>query len=558
MNAVLDFLASMPLIALILICAIGFAIGRIKFFGLSLGPAAVLFVALALSTANPDIKLPPLIYQLGLAIFVYTIGLAAGRSFFADLPHRGWRMNAFVAVLLCLLIGLTYMSVGLFGLDGPTAAGTFSGALTSTPGMAAIVEVLNAEAKGLAALPVVGYSLAYPGAIIGGIAVAAIGSKVVRANHIEDAKHEGIIHDPLEHCCVLLHDYIHGTVSELQELAQSNVMVSRVLTSTRDIRGQLNLPEDQRTPLTTDDFDEEIATSVKYVNGGSVLVITGTPDDLKRAVDILGIEVPIEIVKSQISYRRMTVSNPAIAGRSIKDIDPAKHGFLITRLRRGDEDVVPHDNDVLQFSDRVRAVAPSHRMPDVAEFLGDSERSLADVDLFPFSLGLTLGLLLGAIPIPLPGGTHLSLGFGGGPIVVGLMLGALTRSGRIQWHMPYHANRTLGALGLALFLAGVGTTAGKGFRDAMTDPTSLTYIAFGFLITIISAVTCGALGMLLLKLRWDEAMGVAAGVSTNPAFLGYLNGQTGTELAARGYTTVYPTAMIGKIIGCQLLILMLL
>ena len=124
--------------------------------------------------------------------------------------------------------------------------------------------------------------------------------------------------------------------------------------------------------------------------------------------------------------------------------------------------------------------------------------------------------------------------------------------------MPFHANRVLTGLGLALFLAGVGTVAGPGFRHAITDPSSVTYISFGFFITVLSAVSCGALGMLILKMKWDEAMGLAAAVSTNPAVLSYLNEQSRTDLANRGYTTVYPLTMIGKIILSQILILVLI
>ena len=180
------------------------------------------------------------------------------------------------------------------------------------------------------------------------------------------------------------------------------------------------------------------------------------------------------------------------------------------------------------------------------------------IRLYQHTLGLLLGLLLGAIPVPLPGGSVLSLGFGGGPIVAGLVLGALHRTGPVTWTMPYHAVNTVSTLGLALFLAGVGTTAGAGFRDALTDPSSLTYMAAGFAVTLASALLCAVIGMLVLRLRWDEAMGVAAGATTNPAIISYLNGQTGTELATRGYATVYPTAMIGKIIASQILLLLLL
>lgn len=541
----LAFLAENPLIALVIILALGFAIGKIRLGGMSLGTAAILFVAIGFSTANPDIQLPPIIFQFGLAIFVYAIGLTAGHAFFADFRERGWRMILFVVVLLVGLMGMTWLLVPIFGVEAATATGSFAAALTSTPGMAAVVDMLEDTHPELAADPVVGYSLAYPGGVLGAIAVAAIGTKLLKVNHRQDAIDEGVLHAPLEHRGVRLREGIEGCVRDLRAIADSKIIVTRLVRphhATEDVQEK----------------DHKLAYPDAEVYPGMIVVITGTPDSLDKATAALGEQIDIDVDSSYIGYRRITVSNPSIAGRSIKDIDPISHGFIIARIRRGDEDLVPGPDDVLHYSDRVRVVTPKHRIDEVSQFLGDSERSLADVNLLPFTLGLAIGLLIGAIPIPLPGGTMLNLGFGGGPIVMGLIFGALARTGPIGWQIPYHANKALSSLGLAIFLAGVGTIAGTGFRDALTDITSLNYIALGFIITVTSAIVCGLGGMWLLRLKWDEAMGMAAGVSTNPAVISYLNDQANTELPMRGYATVYPAAMIGKIIGCQMLLLMLL
>ena len=168
----LAFLAENPLIALVIILALGFAIGKIRLGGMSLGTAAILFVAIIFSTLDPNIQLPPLLFQFGLAIFVYAIGLTAGHAFFADFRRRGWRMLLFVVVLLVGLMGMTWLLVPLFGVEAATATGSFAAALTSTPGMAAVVDMLEGTNPELAAHPVVGYSLAYPGGVLGAIAVA--------------------------------------------------------------------------------------------------------------------------------------------------------------------------------------------------------------------------------------------------------------------------------------------------------------------------------------------------------------------------------------------------
>lgn len=540
MGLVLDFLAAQPLIALIAILTVGLALGKIRILGISLGAAAVLLVALGLSTANPDIQIPPLLYQLGLAMFVYAIGLTAGAQFFAEFRSRGWRLTVFMLLLLATLVGVSYGVVRMLGLGELIGAGMFAGALTSTPGMAAIVDMVEGGSlidATRAGEPVIGYSLAYPGAVVGSILVAAIGAKLLRVDHEADARREGLIIAPLQWDGVRIGPGVEGTVAQLPALAGAEIIATRIV----------------RSPT-----DHSLAAPTDRLHEGMVLLINGTREDIVTAQRTLGQPAQVTIEGTDLVYKRVTVSNPRVVGRRIEDLDTVSAGFQIARIRRGDAEEVPHADDVLNYSDRVRVVAPPNRMGEVRAFLGDSERSLAAPDLLPFALGLLAGLLLGSIPIPLPGGSVLSLGFGGGPIVAGLILGALHRTGPVTWTMPYHAVNTLNTLGLSLFLAGVGTTAGAGFKDALTDPSSLTVMAAGLFITVASALICAVVGMLVLRLTWDEAMGVAAGATTNPAIISYLNGQTGTELATRGYATVYPTAMIGKIVASQILLLLLL
>lgn len=533
----ISFLVGQPLLTIILILAVGLALGKVRILGISLGAAAVLFVALALSTIEPDLQLPPLLYQLGLAMFVYAIGLTAGSEFFSEFRHRGWRLSLFMVALLAAMVALSAVFAKVLGLSAPLGTGMFAGALTSTPGMAAVVAMLNDMDPSVASEPVVSYSLAYPGAVIGTILVAAIGAKVLKVDHVKDAADEGMISEPLEWAAVRIGAGISGTVAQLPDIAGADIIATRVVHSASH---------------------HVLAAPTDRVHEGQVLIINGTPEALQTAIAALGEQAQVELANTDLEYRRLTVSNKNIVGHRIGDLDTVRSGFIIARLRRGDTDVVPDADDILQYSDRVRVIAPPNRMDEVKKFLGDSEKSLADVDLLPFFLGLLGGLLIGLIPIPLPGGNTLSLGFGGGPIVAGLILGWLNRSGRVQWQLPYHANRTISTFGLAIFLAGVGTSAGVGFRSALTDPNSLKVMAAGFVVTVVSALVCATVCMPLFKLRWDEAMGVAAGATTNPAMISYINGQTGTDLAMRGYATVYPTAMIGKIIACQVLLLLLL
>lgn len=542
----LDFLANDLLLALAVILTVGLAIGKIKIGGISLGAAAVLFVAVGLSAANPDILMPALIYQFGLAIFVYTIGLSAGPTFMQTMKSRGFAMNIAAVGVLIVLIGLGMVVILLPGLDRITGAGMFAGALSSTPGMATIVESVphllgDGSSPDAGAPAVIGYSLAYPGGILGAILVGAIGAKLLKVDHIADAQKEGVLASPLQYRTFRI-DRLPNcdscTVADLSGLIGADVIATRLVKS----QGQQFLLE-----------------PTSRLSVGSIIMVNGTDEELDKAVAALGEEVDYTADGTDLEYVRMVVSNPDVIGSRIRDLHTMRdHGFLISRLRRGDQDVVPHPDDVLQPSDRIRVVTSKSNTNNVREFIGDSEKSLASPDLLPFTLGLLLGIALGSIPIPLPGGITVSLGFGGGPIIVGLILGALGRTGPIRWQLPYHSNKTIETLGMAIFMAGVGTKAGGGFRAALQDPTSFMYILMGLVLTVASAVLIIAILMTWRKLTFDESMGVAAGITTNPAIIAYLNAATKTELSARGYTAVYPVMMIGKILASQALIVLLL
>ncbi|QPK79609.1 transporter [Corynebacterium lizhenjunii] len=528
----LDFLAQQPLLTLFLIMAVGLAVGKIKFWGISLGAAAAMFVALGLSTANPDIAIPPLVYQFGLAVFVYVIGLNFGQSFFRDFARRGWKLSLLIVAMLVLLAGLTAAAVRALGLDPAVGAGALAGSISSTPGMAAIVQALGGDTT-----PVVGYSLTYPGSVLGTIVVAAVGAAWLRVDHLADAAAEGMVPSPLRWQGVRLDRDFAGTAGDLPRITGQRIVATRLV----------NNPD-----------SHHLAVPEMQLCEGMELIINGTQEAVDQAVAVLGTAIDVNLHEEDgLVYRRIAVSNPQVAGRRLRDLHTHEHGFLVARVRKGDSDVVPTPDTVLNYSDRVRVITAPGQLDKVRRFLGDSESALGNVDLFPAALGLLLGLALGAIPLPLPGGITLSLGFGGGPIVAGLILGAVGRTGPVNWQLPFHAKQTLSTLGLTLFLAGVGTSAGGSFRAALSDPSSLIFIALGLGLTLISALGIAVVCMSVFRLKFDEAMGVVAGMTTNPAVMAYLNPQTGTPLAERGYATVYPTAMIGKIVVCQVLALLL-
>jgi putative transport protein len=204
----------------------------------------------------------------------------------------------------------------------------------------------------------------------------------------------------------------------------------------------------------------------------------------------------------------------------------------------------------------VRILAPARRLAEVAAFFGDSYRAASEVDVLTFGLGLALGLLLGALPLPLPGGGHISLGFAGGPLLVALVLGTLERTGPLLWNLPWGANTTLRQIGLVLFLAGIGTRAGPGFLQTFASGGGAALFAAGALITFATAFASLWAAHRLLGIPLSLAIGMVAGIHTQPAVLGFAVEQTKNEIPHLGYAAVYPVATIAKILLVQLLLAM--
>jgi putative transport protein len=266
----------------------------------------------------------------------------------------------------------------------------------------------------------------------------------------------------------------------------------------------------------------------------------------------------LEFDISQYDKRRIFVSNPDVVGKQLRDLDVLeKHGALVTRLRRGDVELIPNGGTVLSPGDQIRVVAPHTQMNAVARLFGDSYRAVSEIDILTFSLGLALGLLLGLLPIPLPGGVTLRLGIAGGPLLVALLLGALGRSGPLVWNIPYSANLTLRQIGLVFFLAGIGTRAGYAFISTITQGSGLLIFAAGAVITCLTTLLTMLVGYKLLKIPMGLLIGILSGMQTQPAVLGFSLEQTRNELPNIGYASVYPVAMILKIVFAQALLILL-
>jgi putative transport protein len=250
------------------------------------------------------------------------------------------------------------------------------------------------------------------------------------------------------------------------------------------------------------------------------------------------------------------VSDAAVVERPLADLRLLERfGATITRIRRGEIELLPDEETELLLGDRVRVVAPRERMAELGRFLGDSYHALSEIDALTFGLGIVVGLLLGAIPIPLPGGGTFELGVAGGPLLAGLVLGRVGRTGPLVWALPYAASITLRQWGLLLFLAGVGLRSGEAFVATVASADGLRLLGAGALLTLLSSFATILAGHFVLRIPYGVLAGEVAGVHTQPAVLVFAHEQAQNDLPRLGYTAIFPIATVAKIIVAQLVLL---
>lgn len=532
-----------PLLLLFVVVAIGCLLGQVRVGGFSLGVSAVLFTGLALGSLHPDLKLPEIVYLLGLVLFVYSVGLSGGPGFVASFRRRGLRDNAFIGGMILLAAVLVALTGRLFDLAPPLVAGLFAGSLTNTPALAAVLESLRAAAASETAqtMPVVAYSVAYPMGVVGMILAIFLLQRRFHVNYPAEAAGLADL----------------GAVGE--NLTDRTIRVTRY-EATREPVGEIVNRHRWRALFVR--IQREGVVLMVDAPGmtlrlNDLVSVVGSEKDLEAVTDYLGepSQERLSFDRRQVDFRRVFVSSPEVAGKRLGDLAlPLRFGALVTRVRRGDADLLPRGDMVLELGDRVRVVAPRARMDEVTRVFGDSYKAVSELDFVTFSLGLVLGLLLGLLPIPIPGFGVFKLGLAGGPLLVGLALGALGRTGPFVWQVPYGVNLTLRQIGVVLFLAGIGTRSGWAFASTFRQGGGWIIFLCGAAISCATAFLTLWIGYRLLKIPMSLLIGMLGGLQTQPAVLAYADEQTNNDLPEIGYATVYPVATIGKILIAQILL----
>ncbi len=539
----IEVLIENPLLLLFLIAAIGYPLGRIKLGKSGLGIAAVLFVGLAFGAMHPDLKLPEIVYQLGLVLFVYTIGLSNGSLFIASLRHKGLRDNLLAGAALLFAAVLAGLAGVLFKLTPATTGGVYVGSLTNTPSLASILEYLKAlpgTNEQILSEPVVAYSLTYPGSVIGMILVINILQRLWKVDFKREALADPdlrVSNEPIRNRTVKVAqpNVLGVPVKELIKSQSWNIVFGRVRQN-----GKLSL-----------------ATGETVFHQGDLVNLIGSQTDLDMVTPLLG-ECSIDRLEEDLSEydkQRIMISNVAVAGRHLRELGLFKrYGSIVTRIRRGDVEFLPHGDSILNLGDQVRVIAPPDQMEALCTLLGNSYQAASEIDILTFSLGLALGLVLGLVPFPVGPGLSIKLGIAGGPLIAALVFGAIGRTGHFVWTIPYSTNVTLRQVGLILFLAGIGTRSGYAFISTLTQGTGLLILILGFGVTCLTGLTVIWIGYKWLKIPMGKLAGIVAGIQTQPAVLGYAQEISRNDLPNIGYSTVYPLCTILKIIVGQLLV----
>lgn len=539
-EAVAAFLEKNAIFTLFSVIGVGYLLGQARFFGFRLGVAGVLFVGLAVGALGPGVALPPMVSTFGLILFIYSLGIQYGPTFVNPFRKAGRRDSLFCVAMLVLAAAVTLGVAVSWSLDAPTYAGLFCGALTNAPALAGVQEALGdkftslpADALGqLIDKPVIGFGIAYPFGVLGVMLSFQLYRTVFRIGAAPRKVSESI---EVRDFTIVNPELTKGTLSEvLAENAGSGFVVSRMR------RGQQSM----------------LAVPDSHLALGDIVAVVGTAASLECARQVFGESSPAQIEHDRdvLDYRRVFVSSPATVGKSIGELDlQHKLSATITRVRRGDVDIVPTPQTRLAYGDRVRVLSAPSNLAAVSRFFGDSIRGTAEIDFASVGLGMALGVVLGSIPFPLPGGSMLRLGFAGGPLVIGLILGRLERTGPLTWSIPTSASLTLRQIGLVLFQAGVGTRAGYGFLQTVRS-SGVSMILAGAFITSCVALVSLFVGHRLMKQPFERVLGLTAAIHTEPASLAFAGLVSDSDAPQEAYSRVFPLCTVAKIVLAQILV----
>ena len=533
------------------VIAAGIQLGKIKVFGVSLGITLVLFVGIILGhfgfTINHNVI--HFFKEFGLILFVYSVGMQVGPGFFSSFKQGGITLN----MLACGIVFLGVLTAVILhyatGIPMPTMVGILSGAVTNTPGLGAAQQAFS-DMHGVSDNTIaLGYAVAYPLGVIGIILSIILIKYIFRVSfdkeneqlNSEDSSHTNeakpislIVKNPA---------IFNKTVAELSNLLEHrDFVISRVW---RDSNKQI-----------------EIASANTVLQENDKVFVITTETDAETIKTFIGEEIDMERkqwirMESQFINRRILITKPELNGKRLGQLKLRKlYGINITRINRAGVDLVAKPGLTLQVGDRVNVVGTETAVSNVEKVLGNSMKRLNEPNLITIFVGIALGLVLGSIPISFPGIPQpVKLGLAGGPLVVAILISRFGYHYKLITYTTQSANLMLREIGITLFLACVGISAGDGFVDTIVNNGGFAWIGYGFVITFVPLMIIGCIGRYFCKVNYFTLMGLIAGSTTDPPALAYSNATAGNDAPSVGYATVYPLTMFLRVLTAQLLIL---
>ena len=528
-NMLIDLLKS-SYFSLFLIVALGFMLGRIKIKGLSLDVSAVIFIALLFG--HFGVIIPKELGNFGLVLFIFTIGIQAGPGFFDSFRSKG-KTLIILTVLIILSAGLT--AVGLkyaFDIDTPSVVGLIAGALTSTPGLAVAIDSTNSPLASIA------YGIAYPFGVIGVILFVKLLPKIMHVDLDKEARRleaERRGSFPELGTCIfrVTNRAVFGrTLAQINARAMTGAVVSRVK------------------------HEEKILmpTAGTLLQEGDYVQAVGSEESLQQFAVLVGErregELPLDHTQE---IESLLLTKKDMINKQLGDLNLQRNfSCTVTRIRRSGIDLSPSPELELKFGDKLMVVGEKEGLRGVARLLGNNAKQLSDTDFFPIAMGIVLGVLFGKLNLSFPGGLSFSPGLTGGVLMVALVLSAVGKTGPVLWSMSGPANQLLRQLGLLLFLAEVGTSAGKNLV-ATFEESGMLLFGVGAAITLVPMLVAVLVGRLVFNISLLDLLGTITGGMTSTPGLAAADSMVDSNIPSVAYATVYPIAMVVLILFIQII-----
>lgn len=521
------------LVLLFIIIVIGSLAGHWSIKGVGLGSSAILFVAMVFGHYGYEIS--GLIRNLGLSLFIVSVGLQAGPRFFRMLRTSGV-VFAIISISIIVVAGITtIITAKVMGLPTALSIGIMTGALTSTPGLAAALEATGDP------IASVGYGIAYPFGVLAVVLFVQLLPKVLKIDMIKDLNKKT---NPIKRSSApdnmtieVTEDFLHKrSLEELNLTEGTSVVFSRI------IRGERTI----------------ISLANTLILKGDRVVAVGSKSDLENLCKKIGREVATNFDNyDNVQWRKITVEAECIVGKNLRELDlRKKYGVTITRIERGGFEFNQSPTWPLEQGDILTVVSTEGRLNEIEHLFSRRKLEVTNIHLFSFSLILFLGVLIGMIPLYIPSIGIITLGIAGGPLFVALVIGHYGKIGPIRARFFQPSNQVIGDIGLAMFLAGAGTTAGAGIVEIIQQEGARILLA-GAIITIIPLISGYFVGKKFFNLSIIHSLGAVCGGMTSTPGLGALNSVVESEDSSIAYAAAYPFALIFVALISQVLVLFL-